>query len=39
MGRKPTHWTTIDRDYENLRIGTQTLFHDLAITTGSSAAA
>jgi hypothetical protein len=39
MGRKPTHWTTIDRDYENLRIGMQTLFHDLAITTGRSAAA
>ena len=31
-GRKPTHWTAIDRDYETLRIGMQTLFHDLGIT-------
>jgi hypothetical protein len=38
MGRKPTHWTAIDRAYENLRIGMQTLFHDLAITTGTAAA-
>ncbi len=33
MGRKPAHWTDIDRDYETLRIGMQTLFRDLAIET------
>jgi hypothetical protein len=38
LGRKPAHWTTIDRDYETLRIGMQTLFHDLGITTSSAAA-
>jgi hypothetical protein len=38
MGRKPTHWTRIDRDYETLRINMQTLFHDLGITTGAAAA-
>ena len=32
MGRKPAHWTRVDRDYETLRIGMQTLFHDLGIT-------
>ena len=31
-GRKPAHWTGIDRDYETLRIGMQNLFHDLGIT-------
>ena len=31
-GRKPAHWTVIDRDYETLRIGMQTLFDDLGIT-------
>jgi hypothetical protein len=36
-GRKPAHWTQIDRDYETLRIGMQTLFHDLGITTGTAA--
>jgi hypothetical protein len=30
-GRKPAHWTRIDRDYETLRIGMQTLFGDLGI--------
>jgi hypothetical protein len=30
-GRKPSTWTPIDRDYETLRLGMQTLFHDLAI--------
>jgi hypothetical protein len=39
MGRKPTHWTRIDRDYETLRINMQTLFHDLGITTTRAAAA
>jgi hypothetical protein len=28
-GRKPATWTRIDRDYEALRIGMQTLFDDL----------
>jgi hypothetical protein len=36
--RRPTHWTQIDRDYETLRIGMQTLFGDLGITTGAAAA-
>jgi hypothetical protein len=38
-GRKPAHWTAIDRDYETLRIGMQTLFHDLGIATQDAAAA
>ncbi len=38
MGRKPTHWTRIDRDYETLRINMQTLFHHLGITNGAAAA-
>jgi hypothetical protein len=33
IGRKPAHWTQIDRDYETLRINMQSLFRDLAITT------
>lgn len=33
LGRKPACWTAVDRDYETLRIGMQTLFEDLAITT------
>jgi hypothetical protein len=32
MGRKP-NWTAIDRDYENIRIATQTLFGHLGIST------
>jgi hypothetical protein len=39
MGRKPAVWTRVDRDYETLRIGMQTLFHDLGITTAAPAAA
>jgi hypothetical protein len=39
MGRKPTHWTRVDRDYETLRVNMQTLFHDLGITTTGAAAA
>jgi hypothetical protein len=35
-GRKPAHWTRIDRDYETLRIGMQTLFHDLGITSAAA---
>jgi hypothetical protein len=29
--RKPSTWTAIDRDYEALRQGKQTLLHDLGI--------
>jgi hypothetical protein len=35
-GRKPAHWTRIDRDYETLRIGMQNLFHDLGITAAAA---
>jgi hypothetical protein len=38
-GRKPAHRTRIDRDYETLRIGMQTLFDDLGITPSAAAAA
>jgi len=38
-GRKPAHWTLIDRDYETLRAGMQALFRDLGITPGTLAAA
>ena len=38
LGRKPTTWTRVDRDYETLRINMQTLFHDLGITTAAAAA-
>ena len=38
-GRKPATWTRIDRDYETLRIGMQTLFHDLGITHAAATAA
>jgi hypothetical protein len=33
MGRKPAHWTRVDRDYERIRVDMQTLFSDLAIET------
>lgn len=33
LGRKPAHWTTVDRHYETLRIDMQALFDDLALTT------
>ena len=33
MGRKPAHWTRVDRDYERIRIEMQTLFNDLALET------
>ena len=35
LGRKPSHWTTVDRDYETLRIHMHALFHDLGLTTGT----
>jgi hypothetical protein len=38
MGRKPAHWTRIDRDYETLRIGMHALFHDVGIETLRAAA-
>ena len=38
LGRKPAIWTPVDRDYETLRIGMQTLFHHLGITSGAQAA-
>ena len=33
MGRKPAHWTRVDRHYERIRIDMQTLFTDLALET------
>jgi hypothetical protein len=38
MGRKPKTWTSVDRDYENLRIGMQTLFQHIGIQTQPAAA-
>ena len=38
-GRKPAHWTPIDRDYETLRTAMQALFDDLGITPTAAAAA
>jgi hypothetical protein len=38
MGRKPKPWTAVDRDYENLRIGMQTLFQHVGIETQPVAA-
>ena len=37
-GRKPSSWTAIDRDYENLRVGMQTLFRHIGIDTLTAAA-
>jgi hypothetical protein len=37
LGRKPSIWTAVDRDYEQLRINMQTLFSDLAIDTPAAA--
>ena len=33
MGRKPAHWTRVDRDYERIRIDMQTFFTDIALQT------
>jgi hypothetical protein len=33
MGRKPAHWTRVDRDSERIRIDMQPLFNNLAIDT------
>jgi hypothetical protein len=38
MGRKPRIWTAVDRDYETLRIGMQTLFQHVGIETLTAAA-
>ena len=38
MGRKPAHWTAVDRDYEQLRVSMQTLFGHLGITARASVA-
>jgi hypothetical protein len=38
MGRKPKTWTTVDRDYENLRIAMQTLFQHVGIEALPAAA-
>ncbi len=38
MGRKPKTWTTIDRDYEQIRINMQTLLGHLGLTTPAVAA-
>jgi len=37
MGRKPKIWTAVDRDYEALRIGMQTLFRHIGIETQAAA--
>jgi hypothetical protein len=37
MGRKPDIWTAVDRDYETLRIGMQTLFQHIGIDTLTAA--
>jgi len=37
QGRKPSHWTAVDRDYERIRIDMQTLFTDLGLTTDPAA--
>ena len=38
LGRKPATWTRIDRDYEQIRIDLQSLFHDLGINPAALAA-
>ena len=38
MGRKPAHWTRVDRHYEAIRVNMQTLFADLGISGGTLAA-
>jgi len=39
QGRKPAAWTSIDRDYEALRIGMHKLFEDVGITTSTEVTA
>jgi hypothetical protein len=38
LGRKPTTWTAVDRDYDNIRIDMQTLFGHLGLTTAGTTA-
>jgi len=38
QGRKPAHWTQIDRDYETIRVHMQALFTDLGIAHPAAAA-
>jgi hypothetical protein len=38
LGRKPAHWTAVDRDYETLRIDMHTLFDHLGIAIDNVAA-
>jgi hypothetical protein len=38
MGRKPKIWTAVDRDYETVRIGIQTLFRHFGIQPQPAAA-
>jgi hypothetical protein len=38
LGRKPLHWTAVDRDYETLRVNMQALFDHLGIATAPAAA-
>jgi hypothetical protein len=38
QGRKPAHWTTIDRGYEQIRVHMQTLLTDLGIQTAAATA-
>lgn len=38
MGRKPAHWTRVDRHYETIRVTMQALFCDLGISGGPLAA-
>jgi hypothetical protein len=39
MGRKPAHWTPVDRHYEALRVRMQAFLNDLGITVDSAAVA
>ena len=38
LARKPKIWTAVDRDYEALRIGMQTLFRHVGLETQPAAA-
>jgi hypothetical protein len=37
LGRKPSIWTSVDRDYEEIRVAMHQLFTDLAIDTLAAA--
>jgi len=38
LGRKPSHWTAVDRDYESMRITMQRLVDHTAISAAAVAA-